>query len=152
MNQKADWIASPQTKKIMVMQEFDDKNGVSKMDLSTGYYTLEYPLDHKKHPEFDISTYEKNMPEIIRNNRYDDGSSYWYLTTIRTQSQMLFPVGEKDNIKWCLAKIKPLTEKEMKELSQHIDFTSKLDMENAQYFDTYLEAVKEMNGFSLGDI
>ena len=80
---------------------------------------------------------------------------WWIQINIFTPKIWIFGVnisGEKDNIKWCLAKIKPLTEKEMKELSQHIDFTSKLDMENAQYFDTYLEAVKEMNGFSLGDI
>jgi hypothetical protein len=151
-SQKADWTVSPQTKKIMVMQEFDNKNGVSKMDLSTGYYTLEYPLNYKKHPKFDISKYEENMPSIIKENRYDDGESYWYLTTIRTSEQMLFPVGDKQNTEWCLAKIKPLTEKEMKELSKHIDFKSKLDMDNAEYFETYLEAVKQMNGFSLGDI
>jgi len=150
---KANWTESPQTKKMMVMQELDDTNGVSKMDLSTGYYTLEYPLSHSKWPEFDIKLYEENMPSIIKDTRFDDGESYWYLTTIRTPDEMLFPVGEKDEDKtWCVAKVKQLSEKETEELSKHIEFTEKLDMDSAEYFDTYLEALKEMNGFSLGDI
>ena len=150
---KTNWVNSPQTKKLMVMQEFDDKNGVSKMDLSTGYYTLEYPLNYKKYPDFDISAYEENMPSIIRETKFDDGESYWYLTTIRTSKEMLFPVGSKDKSKsWCVAKVKELSDKEKDELSKHIDFKEKLDMESAEYFDTYLDAIKKMNGFSLGDI
>ena len=55
MNNKELWVKSPITGKDMVMQEFDEKNGVSKIDLSSGYYTNEYPLNYKKHPNFDIA-------------------------------------------------------------------------------------------------
>ena len=39
MNNKELWVKSPITGKDMVMQEFDEKNGVSKIDLSSAYYT-----------------------------------------------------------------------------------------------------------------
>ena len=55
MNKKVDvWEKSPITGKEMVLCENDDKNGESKMDLSSGYYTNEYPLNHKKYSDFDI--------------------------------------------------------------------------------------------------
>ena len=164
MNKTDIWTKSPQTGKDMVIQEFDDKQGVSKMDLSTGYYTNEFPLNYKKHPDFDITTYEISMPDLIKDLRFDDGESYWYPTAIQTDKDMLFPsgvveatstdgsvVGEK-KIKWCYAKVKQLTNSEKKVYSKDIDFESKLDMDNAEYFIEFLQAAKKVNGFSLGDI
>ena len=66
MNNKELWVKSPITGKDMVMQEFDEKNGVSKIDLSSGYYTNEYPLNYKKHPNFDINEYESGMPDVVK--------------------------------------------------------------------------------------
>tara|TARA_Y100000356_G_C11231234_1_gene275073 strand:- start:190 stop:648 length:459 start_codon:yes stop_codon:yes gene_type:complete len=152
MNSDMNWIESPQTKKLMVMQEFDNKNGVSKIDLSTGYYTNEYPLNYKKHPNFDIEKYEEGMPGVVKGNRYDDGESYWYPSTIRTSKEMVFPHGFGEDMIWCYAKVKPLTEEEKKKYSADVNFESFLDMANAENFDSYLEAAKKCNGFSLGDL
>ena len=153
MNKTEAWAKSPITGKDMVLQEFDDKNGVSKMDLSSGYYTNEYPLNYKKHPDFDISKYEENMPEIIRELKYDDGESYWYPATIQTDESIVFPDSQDDNvIKWCWAPIKQLTKEERKSFSQDIDYQSKVDMDKAEYFTNYLDACKKVKGFSLGEL
>tara|TARA_R110000744_G_scaffold380197_3_gene500132 strand:- start:456 stop:953 length:498 start_codon:yes stop_codon:yes gene_type:complete len=158
------WTKSPITEKNMVLQELDDKAGVSKMDLSSGYYTNEYPLNYKKHPDFNLSDYERPMPILIKDLKFDDGESYWYPTTIQTENEMLFPVGTviataEDGethggsiIKWCYAKVKKLTDSEKDSYSKDIDFESKLDMENAEYFVDFLQAAKKIKGFSLGDI
>ena len=156
------WSKSPQTGKDMVLKEFDDKHGVSQVDLSVGYYTNEFPLNYKKHPDFDIKKYEENMPNIIKDYRFDDGESYWYPSTIQTQDEMLFPVGKvqlmagdeaqgDEIIKWCYAKIKKLTKEELDKVEVG-DFESKLDMEKEEYFVNYLDAAKKVSGYSLGDL
>ena len=91
MNNIETWAKSPITGKDMVLQEFDLENGFSKMDLSSGYYTNEYPLNYTKHKDFDIEKYEQGMPDIIKDNRYDDGESYWYPSIIQTAEAFVFP-------------------------------------------------------------
>ena len=160
---KENWGKSPITGRDMVLQEFDEKNGVSKMDLSSGYYTNEFPLNYKKHPDFDISKFEEGMPELMKDLRYDDGESYWYPATIQTAESLVFPVGTvqavKDGedvgeelIKWCYAPVKTLTEEEKSNLSENANFESKVDMESAEYFISYLDACKKVKGFALGNI
>ena len=159
---KENWGKSPITGKSMVLQEFDEKNGASKMDLSTGYYTNEYPLNYKKHPDFDMKKFEEGMPDLLKDLRYDDGESYWYPATIETATAMVFPVGKvqavKDGenvgdelIKWCYAPIQPLTVEEKSRLVTDT-YESKVNMEEAEYFISYLEACKKVKGFALGDI
>ena len=147
------WVKSPITGKDMVMQEFDEKNGVSKIDLSSGYYTNEYPLNYKKHSNFNIDEYESGMPDIVRSLKYDDGESYWYPSTIQTKEAFVFPtVDEDNNIKWCWAPVSKLTKEEKDIYSNDIDYESKVDMESAEYFDSYLDACKKVNGFALGNL
>jgi len=158
MNKSNEWTESPITGKQMVLQEFDEKNGVSKMDLSSGYFTNEFPLNYKKWPDFDIKEYEEKMPKIIKENRYDDGESYWYPSTIQTATELVFPSGMiqkmKDDkevgeptLKWCWAPIEKLDEGE-----QIGDFEEKANMERAEYFVNYIDACKKVKGFGLGDI
>tara|TARA_R110001592_G_scaffold168147_2_gene403980 strand:+ start:472 stop:954 length:483 start_codon:yes stop_codon:yes gene_type:complete len=155
------WTKSPITGKEMVLQEFDETNGVSKMDLSTGYFTNEYPLNYKKHPDFDIKKYEESMPEIIKDNKYDDGESFWYPCTIQTAECLVFPSGilqgvsvkdgvetiKEERLKWCWAPIEKLAEEE-----QVGSFEDKANMEKAEYFINYIDACKKVKGFGLGDI
>ena len=145
------WLKSPITGLNQVLCEYDDKNGESKVDMSSGFYTNEYPLNHKKNPDFNIEEYEAKMPNIIKDLRFDDGESYWYPATIQTEEAIVFPVGNQEEWKWCYANIKMLTSKELEESSKVISFESKIDMENAQYFERYLDAVKKIKGYSLGD-
>ena len=145
------WLKSPITGLNQVLCEYDDKNRESKMDMSSGFYTNEYPLNHKKNPDFNIDEYEAKMPNIIKDLRFDDGESYWYPATIQTEEAIVFPVGNKEEWTWCYANIKMLTSKELEESSKVISFESKIDMENAQYFERYLDAVKKIKGYSLGD-
>jgi len=163
MNNSENWGKSPITGKDMVLQEFDDKNGVSRMDLSSGYFTNEYPLNYKKHPDFKVEDFEQGMPELMKALRYDDGESYWYPATIQTAESLVFPVGtvqamkgdEKvgdEVIKWCHAPIKKLTESERKEVSKDVDFESKVEMDEAEYFVNYLDACKKVKGFALGNL
>ena len=146
------WTESPITGQIQVLCEYDDENRESKMDLSSGYYTNEYPLNYKTHPDFNIEDYESNMPKIMKELRFDDGESYWYPSTLRTASSMVFPIGMKGDVKWCYAEVRALTEEEAKVYSQDINYESKLDMDNAKYYDRYLDAIKNIKGYSLGDI
>ena len=144
------WKKSPITGLDQVLCEYDDKNGESKMDMSSGFYTNEYPLNHKKNPDFNIKKYQESMPRLIQECRFDDGESYWYPATIRTKDAMVFPVGKPEDLKWCFAEVKKLTKEEMEENSKVINYESKLDLENSKYFDRYLDAVKMVRGFSLG--
>lgn len=147
------WEKSPITGREMVLIEYDDTNGMSKMDLSSGYYTNDHPLNYKKHPNFDIEEYEEKIPESIKKLRFDDGESYWYPGTLQTSEDMIFPVGDTiEEIKWCYAPIKKLTEEELKIYSNDVNFESKIDMGSAEYFDTYLDAAKKVRGYSLGNI
>ena len=148
------WKMSPITKREELLVEYDDKNGESKMCIGSGVFTNEYPLNYKKWPDFDIGKYEKNMPKLMKELRFDDGESYWYPTTIRTSKEMLFPVGTKDDWKWCYAKVKNLTEDEKEIFSKDKNFESKLDMENAEYTanNAFVLAIRKISGYSLGDL
>jgi len=148
MSKSDNWTKSPQTGRETVLQEFDEKTGVSKMDIGTGFYTNEYPLNYKKHPDFDIKKYESNMPIVLKEMRFDDGESYWYPTTLQTKDSILFPSNMLGEIKWCYAPMKEYATEEYDALK----FETAAKMEDAEYFDTYLEAAKKVKGYSLGDI
>ena len=144
------WKTSPITNREEVLVEYDDQNGESKMCIGSGFFTNEYPLNYKKWPDFDIGKYEKNMPKLMKELRFDDGESYWYPTTIQTSEGMVFPDGESSkDWKWCFAPIVHLSEEEAKNASEVVEYTSKIDMENAKRYDRYLDAVKNIKGFSL---
>jgi hypothetical protein len=149
LKEKASWVASPITGRMTVLQEFDDKNGVSKMDLSSGYYTNEYPLNYKKFPDFDLEKFEQGMPSNIKALKYDDGESWWYMAPIQTATEIVFPLGDTlDELRWCWAPIKELTDEEKKS----DDFESKIVLEEAEYYESYVEAIKNIDGYNLGDI
>jgi hypothetical protein len=147
------WAKSPITKKNHVLVDHDDKGGESKMCIGSGYFTNENPLNHKKNPDFDISRYEKNMPKLMKDIRFDDGESYWYPTTIQTDEGMIYPEGTKEKWYWSFTPIKKLSKDESKKLSnKDTVYESKLDVSQTKRFDRFLEACKEMGGISFGEI
>jgi len=146
------WTKSPITGKNRVLTEYDDKNRETKMDLSSGFFTNEYPLNHKKNPDFDLKTFESKMPQLMKDLRFDDGESYWYPSSIQTTEGIVFPTGEKTEYKWCYAPIVKLTQSEEKQYSQDVNYESKIDMDNAKYYDSYLSAIKNIKGYSLGEL
>jgi len=146
------WTESPITGKTQVLTEHNDANGETKMDLSSGFFTNEYPLNHKKHPDFDIDTFESKMPQLMKDLRFDDGESYWYPSSVQTLDGIVFPVGTKEEYKWCYAPIVKLTQNEEKQYSQDVKYESKIDMDNAQYYNSYLSAIKNIKGYSLGEL
>ena len=146
------WTKSPITGKDRVLTEYDDKNGQTCMDLSSGFFTNEFPLNYKKYPDFDLDTFESKMPELMKKLRFDDGKSYWYPSSIQTSEGIVFPTGDKYDYKWCYAPIVKLTLSEEKQYSQDVDYKSKIDMDNAQYYDAYLSAIKNIKGYSLGEL
>jgi len=139
------WSKSPITGKDQVMVEYDGKNGETKIDMSSGFYTSEHPLNYKKTPNFDMEEFEKSMPELMRQLRFDDGESYWYPSPIRTATDMVFPVGTVDEWMWCHAKIVTLEESQG-------SYDSKLDIDNANYYEHYVDALKSIKGYSLGEL
>lgn len=146
---KATWVESPFTGRKSVLAEYDDKNGGSYMDIELGYFTNDFPLNYKKNPDFDISTYENGMPKIMQDLRRDDGESYWYPSTIQTKEGIVFPVGTVEELKWCFADIKHLTDEEKEKAGDTIDYQAKIDMENAKYYDRYMDAIKNIKGYNL---
>lgn len=153
MSNKEVWTESPITGKQQVLTELDEKGRVSKFDISSGYFTNEYPMNYKKNPDFDFNDMESQLPEIVKDLKFDDGESYWYPTTIQAENGMVFPVGTIDDWKWCYAPIEFLSEDEQKQYSQNgEEFNQKINMEAASYYDRYIDAIKNINGYSLGDI
>ena len=145
------WVKSPITELEHVMVENDPKNGECKFCIGSGYFTNEYPLNYKKHPDFDMEKFERNMPRLMKDLRFDDGESYWYPTTIRTKDAMVLPMGDStENWKWAYVDIVPLTEEEKEKTIDQSD--SKLDVDNAEYFDRFLDASKKINGVNLDEL
>ena len=152
MAKENSWTLSPLTNEEHVLTELDEKTGVSKMCIGSGYFTNEYPLNYKKNPDFDLSTFENGMPELMKALKFDDGESYWYPTSIRTNVGMVFPVGESiDNWQWCYAPVKELTPSEKKDTIA-AEYDSKLDMDNAQYFERFMDASKELSGMDWNEL
>ena len=146
--QKADWEQSPITNKKEVVVDIDDKQVESRLCIGSGFFTNEYPLNYKKHPDFKIKKYEKNMPQLMKDLRFDDGESYWYPTTIQLQDGIIFPEGkDADNWKWCYAPIEQLGEDD-----KVGDYESKINMAKAERFDRFLEASKKLNGVDLDEL
>jgi len=145
---KENWLKSPITKRKEVLVEHDEKAGESKMCIGSGFFTNEYPLNYKKHPDFEISKYEKNMPQLMKDLRFDDGEAYWYPTTIQSADGMIFPSGEsKDDWQWAFAPIEALEEDE-----KVGSYESKINMKKAKFFERFLDASKEMNGVDLDEL
>ena len=131
------WTKSPITGRDMVLQEFEEDNGVCKMDLSSGFYSNEYTCNYKKHGFETIEKLESTMPAAILHLRLDDGESYWYPSVIQTKEEIVFPSGATySTITWHHAKM--------------ID--TKMDESTITNYDSYLEASKEISGHFLGDI
>jgi hypothetical protein len=147
------WAKSPITNKDHVLVDYDDANGESKMCIGSGFFTNENPLNYKKNPDFDISKYEKNMPQLMKDIRFDDGESYWYPTTLQTSRGMVYPEGTSEKWYWAYTPIKELTKEESEKLStKDAVYESKLDITLTKRFDRFLEACKEMGGIAFGDL
>jgi len=145
------WIKSPITKLDHVMVEQDPRNGECKFCIGSGYFTNEYPLNYKKHKDFDMDKFERNMPKLMKALRFDDGESYWYPTTIRTKEAMVLPMGDSTkDWKWAYVKIVPLTKEEKEKSIDKSD--SKLDIDNAEFFDRFLDASKKIRGVNLDEL
>ena len=152
-NKKDIWIQSPFFKdKQSVLVDYDAKDGGSYYDIEKGYYSNDYPLNYKMNPNFNIDVYEAKFPTLYKKVRFDDGTRYWYPASLNTLDTMLFLAGTVEKPVWCVAPIKPLTEEEYKKHSTDVEFESKIDIEEAQYFDRYLDACKQIKGFSLDEL
>lgn len=147
------WIQSPFFKdKQSVLVDYNEKTGGSYYDIEKGFYSNDYPLNYKMHPDYNIAIYEANFPKLYKDLRFDDGTRYWYPASLNTLDTMLFLAGTVKEPKWCVAPIRPLTDKEHEELSKDVEFESKLEMADAQYFDRYLDACKQIKGFNLDEL
>ena len=77
------------------------------------------------------------MPAAIKKLRFDDGESYWYPSVIQKEDEIVFPTGERcEEVAWCYGKMKD----------------NILDPETIVAYDSYLEAARQMEGYSLGNI
>ena len=50
-------------------------------------------------------------------------------------------------LKWCWAPVKQLSAQEISIYSTDVNYESKVDMENAEYFVNYLDACKKIKGY-----
>ena len=58
-------------------------------------------------------------------------------------------MGTVEELKWCFADIKHLTDEEKEKAGDTIDYQAKIDMENAKYYDRYMDAIKNIKGYNL---
>ena len=106
----------------------------------------------QKHPDYNMDEFEEGMPQIMKDLRFDDGESYWYPTSIRTDIGMVFPAGESvDAYKWCFAPVEKLTPSE-KEDAVSENYDEKLDMANAKMYDRFMDASKHLNGMDWNEL
>lgn len=146
------WGKSPITGKDQVMVETTPEGKLSRFDISSGYFSNQFPMNYKENPDFDFEAMEASMPEIVRDLKFDDGESYWYPVTIQTEDGIVFPVGTIEEWKWCFAPIEFLSEEELETYNQSgQEFNQKIAMDKAEYFDRFLDAVKNIKGYSLGE-
>ena len=96
--------------------------------------------NYKRNPNNEIEDYEKDMPETIKRLRFDDGESYWYPSILQTEEEIVYPSGESyETITWHYAKF----------LEPKVTV---IDTDSIKDYDSYLEASKQINGHSLGNI
>lgn len=148
---KEDWLKSPITGRDEVLVE-EDTNGESKFCIGSGFFTNETPLNYKKNPDYDIEKFENGMPQLMKDLRFDDGESYWYPTTIRTNQGMVFPAGEsKEDWKWCYAPVTKLSAEDKKEVLAS-EYEAKIDMSKMKRFDRFMEASKQLSGIEWDEL
>ena len=141
---------SPFTNKQSVILEKTEEGVETRICMDTGFTTSS---NYKINSET-VTEYEETTTKLIKELRFTDAllGQYWYPTTAMFKTGVLYPDGDKENWKWCYAPIVKLSEVEEKKYSQDVDYESKIDMDNAQYYDAYISAIKNIKGYSLGEL
>lgn len=116
--------------------------GEDKLNLDNGYFTRKsFKVDNKSAWE----SYEKTVPQIIKDTKQELKGRYWYLTTMTLPAGILFPHGSVDEYKWVVAPISDLQSSEQDKYgvpgSSGEYYKSRVAIEGAKQFEKFKEAL-----------
>ena len=98
-----------------------------------------------------------NFSEFIKKYSKEDSGHIWYPSMINLPIGSLYPIEEKNQLKWALVKMVDIPEEDRKNYPDELNpgefLTKRLDYENQELFDEYILAlakfrdeVKSING------
>ena len=85
-----------------------------------------------------------NMSDFIKKYSKEDAGQIWIPTLLTLPFGSLYPIEEKDKLRWAYAKLVDVVEGDDKEKYKKEDgsyYTKKLDTDNPETFDTYAEGM-----------
>ena len=85
-----------------------------------------------------------NMSDFIKKYSKEDAGQIWIPTLLTLPFGSLYPIEEKDKLRWGYAKLVDVVEGDDKEKYKKEDgsyYTKKLDTDNPETFDTYAEGM-----------
>tara|TARA_R110002050_G_scaffold53815_1_gene122213 strand:- start:433 stop:939 length:507 start_codon:yes stop_codon:yes gene_type:complete len=137
MNIEYDEI-SPITGNLCVVVEADPRsNRISYICMESGYTTTELL---QKDSDY-LEKHEAQLTDLMLDVRYVDEETglVWYPTFMQMPGCMLYPDGSRTDLKWKVAKVIAVNEKEKLQYpipgKEGEYFTSKLDVDNANIYD-----------------
>ena len=84
------------------------------------------------------------MSDFIKKYSKEDDGKIWIPTLLTLPFGSLYPIEEKNKLKWAYAKLVDINEDEDKEKYKKADggyYTKKLDTDNPETFDAYAEGM-----------
>ena len=122
-----------------MLHVYTDNNFTTRQCSNCGYSSNDKLKGNMKDNEF-----WNNMSDFIKKYSKEDAGSIWIPTLLTLPFGSLYPIEEKDNLKWAYAELVDITEDDDKEKYKKEDgtyYTKKLDTDNPKSFDTYAEGM-----------
>tara|TARA_B100001094_G_scaffold312938_1_gene350164 strand:+ start:153 stop:659 length:507 start_codon:yes stop_codon:yes gene_type:complete len=138
MNIDYDAISPITGNKCVVVEADPNSNVESYLCMESGYTSTNLLI---KDGEY-IEKHEEQLTELMLDAKHDDEETglVWYPTFMQMPGGMLYPDGTVNEIKWKVAKVVPIFGKEREQYpipgKEGEYYTSKLDVENANIYDT----------------
>jgi|TARA_R110000851_G_scaffold312686_1_gene474014 hypothetical protein len=142
---------SPITGNKCVVMEADETTNVNSfICMESGYTTTDLLVKDGPHTE----KYESSLTELMLDAKFEDSETglIWYPTFMQMPGGMLYPDGTVNNLKWKVARVIPIFGDDRLKYpipgKEGEYFTSKLDVDNANIYDTgdFKMALDELYG------
>ena len=118
---------------------YTENNFTTRQCTNCGYSSNDKLKGTKEDNEF-----WNNMSDFIKKYSKEDAGQIWIPTLLTLPFGSLYPIEEKDKLRWGYAKLVDVVEGDDKEKYKKEDgsyYTKKLDTDNPETFDTYAEGM-----------
>tara|TARA_B100000287_G_scaffold111580_1_gene104011 strand:- start:707 stop:1120 length:414 start_codon:yes stop_codon:yes gene_type:complete len=122
-----------------MLHVYTDNGFTSRQCTNCGYSSNDKLKGTMKDNEF-----WNTMSDFIKKFSKEDGGQIWIPTLLTLPFGSLYPIDDKDKLKWAYAKLVDVTEDDNKEKYKKEDgsyYTKKLDTDNPETFNTYAEGM-----------